>query len=108
MGLTTIWHFCFMTKEEIYGDVINAVAEVTGIEIADIRTSRSEVCTDARYILVRYLFKLLPCVTIATLLGRTRQGIYSILQRSKGDTWLTESNWKAVVKKLESKYFIHQ
>ena len=98
--------FCFMKATEIFEDVLNVVCITTGIERADVLVNRSEASTDARYILVRYLAKLLPHSTIAQLLGRTRQGIRSILNRQKGDTWLVQNNWKAVVKQLESKYFI--
>lgn len=95
-----------MKATEIFEDVLNAVCNTTGMGRADVLGNRNEESTDARYILVRYLAKLLPYSTIALLLGRTRQGIRSILNRQKGDTWLVESNWKAVVKQLESKYFI--
>lgn len=95
-----------MTKEEIFEEVMSVVSEVTGVGRADIKANRNEISTDARYILVRYLSKVMPCVTIGVLLGRTRQGIHSILSRGKGDTWWVESNWKEVVKRLERKYFI--
>lgn len=95
-----------MKQKEIFEEVLSVVSDVTGIERVDIRANRNEASTDARYILVRYLSKIMPCATISELLGRTRQGIHSILSRKKGDTWLIETNWKAVVKQLESKYFI--
>lgn len=95
-----------MKQEEIFEEVMSVVSDVTGVERADIRSNRNEISTDARYILVRYLSKIMPCVTIGELLGRTRQGIHSILSRTKGDTWWVESNWKEVVKQLSSKYFI--
>lgn len=95
-----------MGNKEIFEEVLSVVSDVTGVERADIRSNRNEVSTDARYILVRYLSKIMPCVTIGELLGRTRQGIHSILSRTKGDTWWVESNWKEVVKQLSSKYFI--
>lgn len=95
-----------MKYEEIFEDILSAVSDVTGIKRADIISCRSEAATDARYILVRYLSKIMPCTIIAAILGRTRQGIHSILARDKGDSWLIATNWKAVVKLLESKYFI--
>lgn len=95
-----------MKKEEIFEEVLSVVSDITGVERADIRANKNEVSTDARYILVRYLSKIMPCATIGELLGRTRQGIHSILSREKGDTWLMQTNWKEVVKRLESKYFI--
>lgn len=96
----------FMKKEEIFEEVLSVVSEVTGVGKADIRANRNEESTDARYILVRYLSKIIPCSTISGLLGRTRQGIHSILARDKGDSWMVSTNWKEVVKRLESKYFI--
>lgn len=95
-----------MKAKEIFDDVLAAVSQNTGIAQTDILTNRSAECTDARYILVRYLQKILPCPTVAGLIGRTRQGVHSILCRQKADTFWVESNWKAVVKQLESKYFI--
>lgn len=95
-----------MKKEEIFEDVLSVVSDVTGVGRDDIRANKNEVSTDARYILVRYLSRIMPCATIGELLGRTRQGIHSVLTREKGDTWWMESNWKEVVKRLESKYFI--
>lgn len=95
-----------MCAKEIFEEVLSVVCDVTGIERADVLANKDEVSTDARYIMVRYLSKLMPCVTISKLLGRTRQGVRSILSRGKGDTWLMERNWKEVVKRLESKYFI--
>ena len=94
-----------MCTNEIFEEVLSVVCDVTGIERADVLANKDEVSTDARCILVRYLSRLMPCVTIAKLLGRTRQGIRSILSREKGDTWLMARNWKEIVKRLESKGF---
>ena len=95
-----------MKATEIFEDVLNVVSTTTGIERADVLGNRNEVSTDARYILVRYLAKLLPYSPVAQLLGRTGPCLRTILNRQKGDTWLVQNNWKAVVKQLESKYFI--
>lgn len=92
-----------MCTNEIFEEVLSVVCDVTGIERANVLANKDEESTDARCILVRYLSRLMPCVTIAKLLGRTRQGIHSILSRDKGDTWLMKTNWKEVVKRLESK-----
>jgi hypothetical protein len=94
-----------MKKEEIYRDVMDVVSSVTGLNEAAILHSRTEECTDARYLLVKYLWRLMPCVSIGKLIGRTRQGVNAILQREKGDSWLMERNWKEIVKRLESKGF---
>lgn len=92
-----------MCKEIIFKDVMSVVSEVTGMSERDILLSRTEESTDARYLLVKYLWKLMPCVCIGKLIGRTRQGVRSIMQREKGDTWLLARNWKEIVKQLESK-----
>lgn len=92
-----------MCKYDIYKEVVSVVSEVTGLSENDILFSRTEECTDARYLLVKYLWRLMPCVSIGVCIGRTRQGVRSIMQRSKGDTWLMERNWKVIVKLLESK-----
>lgn len=106
VSLTINRRVLFMNKEEIYRDVMDSVISVTGFSEREIILSRSEECTDARYLLVRYLLKLLPPVAVGKLIGRTRQGVSSIMQRHKGDTWMIESNWKAIVKQLESKYSV--
>lgn len=95
-----------MKKEEVFQDVLKAVSDVTGLKKESIINSRSEECSDARYILVRYLYKLLPTSSIAELLNRTNQGVRYILNRSSKDSFWVESNWKAILKSLESKYFI--
>ena len=92
-----------MCENEIFEEVLSVVCDVTGIERANVLANKNEMSTDARCILVRYLSRLIPCVSIARLLGRTRQGVRSILSREKGDTWLMERNWKEIVKRLESK-----
>lgn len=94
-----------MNAREIFEEVTGIVVDVTGVERADVLANKNEESTDARYLLVRYLSRLMSCVTIARLLGRTRQGVYSILSRDKGDTWLMSRNWKEIVKRLESKGF---
>lgn len=94
-----------MCTGEIFEEVLSVVCDVTGIGRADVLENRNEVSTDARCILVRYLSRMMPCVSIGKLIGRTRQGVRSILTRGKGDTWLMERNWKEVVKRLESKGF---
>lgn len=95
----------FMCTVEIFREVLDVVADVTGVERADVVGNRNEESTDARCLLVRYLSRLMSCVTIARLLGRTRQGVYSILSRDKGDTWMMLRNWEEIVKRLESKGF---
>ena len=92
-----------MSNEEIFGDVLHSVSDVTGLSSKEILYNRNEECTDARYLLVKYLWRLMSCVCIGKMIGRTRQGVRSIMERTKGDTWLMERNWKEIVKRLESK-----
>lgn len=94
-----------MSNEEIFEDVLHSVSDVTGLSSKEILYNRNEECTDARYLLVKYLWRLMSCVCIGKMIGRTRQGVRSIMERTKGDTWLMERNWKEIVKRLESKGF---
>lgn len=95
-----------MKKEEIFMDVLLAVSNATGLSEKQILNSKTEECTDARFILVRYLYKLIPISSIATMLKRTAPGIRCILDRPCKDSFWVESNWKEIIKSLESKYFI--
>lgn len=92
-----------MCKEELFNQVLEVVSNVTGIAPNEIIKSRKEECSDARYILVKFLSKRIPSVNIGELLGRTRQGIGSILNRDKTETWIIKTNWQETVKQLESK-----
>ena len=94
-----------MSNEEIFEDVLHSVSDVTGLSSREILNNRNEECTDARHLLVKYLWRLMPCVCIGKMIGRTRQGVRSIMERTKGDTWMMERNWKEIVKQLESKGF---
>lgn len=94
-----------MSNEEIFEDVLHSVSDVTGLSSKEILYNRNEECTDARYLLVKYLWRIMSCVCIGKMIGRTRQGVRSIMERTKGDTWLMERNWKEIVKRLESKGF---
>lgn len=92
-----------MSNEEIFEDVLHSVSDVTGLSSKEILYNRNEECTDARYLLVKYLWRFMPCVCIGKMIGRTRQGVRSIMERTKGDTWMMVRNWKEIVKRLESK-----
>lgn len=105
MALTTDQAGLFMCKNEIFVDVLSVVCDVTGLSEEEVLRSKTEESTDARFLLVKYLWRLMPVVCIGKLIGRTRQGVRAILQREKGDTWLMTRNWKEIVKRLESKGF---
>lgn len=92
-----------MCKEELFNEVLEVVSNVTGIDPKEIVNSRKEECSDARYILVKFLSKRIPSVNIGELLGRTRQGVGSILNRDKAENWIISRNWQETVKQLESK-----
>lgn len=92
-----------MKKYEIFRDVMEVVSAVTGLSERDIVLSRTEEATDARYLLVKFLWRMMPCVSIGKLIGRTRQGVRSIMQRGKGDTWMMARNWEEIVKEMERK-----
>ena len=94
-----------MCKDEIFNEVLQTVCDVTGLSKDEVIKSRTEEATDARFLLVKYLWRIMPCVSIGKLIGRTRQGVRSIMQRMKGDTWLMERNWTEIVKRMESKGF---
>ena len=104
-ALTTDQTGLFMCTTEIFKEVLAVVTNVTGLSEEDVLKSRTEESTDARFLLVKYLWRMMPCSTIGKLIGRTRQGVRAIIQREKGDTWLLTRNWKEVVKLLESKGF---
>lgn len=95
-----------MKKYEIFRDVMEVVSTVTGLSERDIVLSRTEEATDARYLLVKFLWRMMPCVSIGKLIGRTRQGVRSIMQRGKGDTWMMVRNWEEVVKEMERKGYV--
>lgn len=92
-----------MCKEELFNQVLEVVSNVTGIDPKEIVKSRKEECSDARYILVKFLSKRIPSVNIGELIGRTRQGVGSILNRDKAENWIISRNWQETVKQLESK-----
>ncbi len=94
-----------MSKDEVFNEALQTVSAVTGLSSKEILYNRNEECTDARFLLVKYLWRWMPVVCIGGLIGRTRQGVRSILQREKGDTWLMKRNWEEVVKQMESKGF---
>lgn len=94
-----------MSKDEVFNEALQTVSDVTGLSSKEILYNRNEECTDARFLLVKYLWRWMPVVCIGGLIGRTRQGVRSILQREKGDTWLMKRNWEEVVKQMESKGF---
>lgn len=96
-----------MKSDEIYKDVLQVVASVTGISETGIIYSNKEECANARYLLVRYLAKIFSDTEIASLTNRTKQAVGSMRRNAKKQrVWIVENNWKEIVNKLENKYFI--
>ncbi|WP_118291176.1 MULTISPECIES: hypothetical protein [Phocaeicola] len=96
-----------MKSDEIYKDVLQVVASVTGISETGIIHSNKEECANARYLLVRYLAKIFSDTEIASLTNRTKQAVGSMRRNAKKQgVWIVENNWKEIVNKLENKYFI--
>jgi hypothetical protein len=56
-----------MKSDEIYKDVLQVVASVTGISETGIIHSNKEECANARYLLVRYLAKIFSDTEIGVI-----------------------------------------
>lgn len=96
-----------MKKKEIYRDIVDMVVEVTGIEECEILKSNREECSDARYVLVLALSKIMSDCEIGKLINKSRQGVYFIKSNdAKLKKWSVASNWKAISKRIASNYFI--
>ena len=72
-----------MKSDEIYKDVLQVVASVTGISETGIIHSNKEECANARYLLVRYLAKIFSDTEIASLTNRTKQAVGSMRRNAK-------------------------
>lgn len=87
--------------------VMDELKRQTDLPEVFILHSNLEECADARSVLVHALSRYLTDNQIATLIGRTRQGVNFI--RSTFDTrrgkWTVESNWQAIRKYLASNSF---
>lgn len=93
-----------MKTDEIFNKVLDVVEEVTGIPRQHIFQSCREECSNARYLLVRYLSRIMSDCEIGRMLGRTKQGV-GFIRRADKSGWLLERNWKEIVKRLESNFF---
>ena len=95
-----------MKPTELFRMVMCELIRLTDLSEDSILHSNLEECADARSILVHSLSLHLTDMQIATLTGKTRQGVSYI--RSGFDTrrskWSVESNWKAISKYLERNY----
>ena len=96
-----------MTPTELYREVMDEVRRLTELPEVFILHSNLEECADARSVLVYALSRYLTDTQIATLIGRTRQGVNFIRQGfdARCTKWTVQSNWKAMSKYLASNDF---
>lgn len=95
-----------MRKDEVFRDVMEVVARVTGLSERELLESRTEEATDGRYLVVRALAKLgFTDSDSASVLGCTRQAVGYLRNRyKKAGKWLLENEWKSLRKWLENEY----
>ena len=96
-----------MTQTALYRAILDEVHRLTELPEVFILHSNLEECADARSVLVHSLSRFLTDSQIATLMGRTRQGVNFIrlgfdARRSK---WGVASIWKDMSKFLASNDF---
>ena len=96
-----------MTQTALYRAILDEVHRLTELPEVFILHSNLEECADARSVLVHALSRYLTDSQIATLMGRTRQGVNFIrlgfdARRGK---WGVASIWKEVSKFLASNDF---
>jgi len=96
-----------MKPAELYRPLLAEVVRLTELPEEQLLHSNLEECADARSILVHALSRFLTDNQIATLIGRTRQGVNFIRQGfdARRSKWSVESNWKAISKYLASNDF---
>jgi hypothetical protein len=92
-----------MKKERIFQLALGWAEEITGLPKEAILRGRDEDASDARYVLVLHLSRLLTDADLAALLFRTRQGVGHIRRNTKKrGRWTVERNLKEMGKKMES------
>lgn len=93
-------------KQNLFTQVSEKVSETTGIAIADMLSSVTEECTDARYLLIRALTALsFTDIDIARHIGRTRQAVGYLRSRYKRSRkWTIENDWKTIRKWIENNF----
>ena len=62
--------------------VIKCAMEAYGVDLCEVMRGKSEVCSDARYVVVAIMSKVVPDKEIARRLGITRQGVTFIRNNS--------------------------
>ena len=96
-----------MTQTALYRAILDEVHRLTELPEVFILHSNLEECADARSVLVHALSRFLTDSQIATLMGRTRQGVNFIRMgwRTRKDKWGVASIWKEMSKFLASNDF---
>ena len=96
-----------MTQTALYRAILDEVHRLTELPEVFILHSNLEECADARSVLVHSLSRFLTDSQIATLMGRTRQGVNFIRMgwSNRKDKWGVASIWKEVSKFLASNDF---
>ena len=96
-----------MTQTALYRAILDEVHRLTELPEVFILHSNLEECADARSVLVHALSRVLTDSQIATLMGRTRQGVNFIRMgwSNRKDKWGVASIWKEMSKFLASNDF---
>lgn len=96
-----------MTQTALYRAILDEVHRLTELPEVFILHSNLEECADARSVLVHSLSRFLTDSQIATLMGRTRQGVNFIRMgwSNRKDKWGVASIWKEMSKFLASNDF---
>jgi len=94
-------------KTKFFNEILQKVADVTGLDREKILYGKCEESTDARYILIHALYKVgMSLLDIANLTCRTRQAVgYLMNNYKKSQKWMLENDLKSVLKWVESNYF---
>ena len=95
-----------MCKRELFNEVLGKVCEMTELSVEKVCKSNLEECVDARYLLVKALYKLgFTDTEVSELIHHTRQSIgYLRNNYKKSNKWILVNNWKAISKWLEDNY----
>ena len=96
-----------MTQTALYRAILDEVHRLTELPEVFILHSNLEESADARSVLVHALSRYLTDSQIATLMGRTRQGVNFIRLgwSNRKDKWGVASIWKEMSKFLASNDF---
>ena len=96
-----------MTQTALYQAILQEVCRLTELPETFVLHSNLEECADARSVLVHALARYLNDSQIASLIGRTRQGVNFIRMgwSNRKDKWGVASIWKEMSKFLASNDF---